>query len=492
MKTKEPSEEFRAQVSDYVPKKRKRPWSLPPVAGTPVNIQDSSQAQNLGTPNHINSLGNESVLSENQNTGNSSPPTSDSKMSEGTLSDNQITEKQITKFQSSEIQSAIFQTSINKLSDKQSTTNQSSEIKPSDNQMAEIQITKFQLTEKPLAQRPTKKPRLQNSQSESAKVGELGISYGGFMPLSCLILDQSIFGELRPGEFKLYIYLLFLAFRYPERKNHVRAAIAYLVAGTGIKKDAVIAHMKRLNELNLAKCVEHNQKIGNLYSVSTTYLWNTSKVLSENQNTENKNTDKTHANSGFSDGSTLENHTPHSENQTQDKTYLENKSLLKNEEPIFIQNYFSVLPQAKLKKEREAFLSLKMNYSEGDIEACFSYLQAHGELKTGTPCHSPLSYLSMAINDVLKKIRENDKRSRVGDQSQTFLEENRQKEIERKREEDFKMRENAFTGAFPSQESQMEQIEKIIEKLPMKVSGELGRRIAITTWWNNEGGNGSG
>lgn len=286
---------------------------------------------------------------------------------------------------------------------------------------------------------------------------------------------------------ELIVFNCLLRFTLGFHRDTCEAGYSFISEWSGLKdKQNIAKALKRLINSGLVQKIgEHDSRTlkGAIYQIPLVSEYLKNKVrgqLPVVDSTSGKNNQSLNQPllSGQDDHSSVVDSTTKKENSKKDKE----NSLSKSK----VENYLESLPVVKSKKEREAFLSLKKNYSEGDIEACFLHLQAHGELKTGEPCHSPLSYLSLAMNDVLKKIQDNDKKSRVGDQSQRFREENQQKEMERQKEEEvFKLREAAFVGTFPNQESQMEQIEKMIEKLPMKVSGELARRIAITTWWEN-------
>ncbi len=99
------------------------------------------------------------------------------------------------------------------------------------------------------------------------------LKYGGYIPIKCTLFSPEVFTLLGPIEFKLFTYLTFLKWRYPEKSGYVRAALPYLAKGTKIARSAVFNHLKTLIELNLITCIEVNQKFGNLYKVSDIGLW---------------------------------------------------------------------------------------------------------------------------------------------------------------------------------------------------------------------------
>jgi hypothetical protein len=103
-----------------------------------------------------------------------------------------------------------------------------------------------------------------------------GLKYGGYMPLKCSLFAPETFTLLGPIEFKLFTYLTFLKWRYPEKTGYVRAALPYLARGTKIARSAVFNHLKTLITMKLITCIETNQKLGNLYEISDIALWTSS------------------------------------------------------------------------------------------------------------------------------------------------------------------------------------------------------------------------
>lgn len=75
------------------------------------------------------------------------------------------------------------------------------------------------------------------------------------------------------------------------------------------------------------------------------------------------------------------------------------------ETSVVFDEYFSKLASAKAKKERDALKLLQNQFSGDDIQRAFDYVQKFGDLAKGQSCHSPFSYLSHAMPEVLKKAR---------------------------------------------------------------------------------------
>lgn len=63
--------------------------------------------------------------------------------------------------------------------------------------------------------------------------------------------------------------------------------------------------------------------------------------------------------------------------------------------------YFESLPAGKRRAEEKALEGLAQNYSLEKIQCASLHLKKHGEPRTGNPVHSPMAFLSFAINEVL-------------------------------------------------------------------------------------------
>ncbi len=132
-------------------------------------------------------------------------------------------------------------------------------------------------------QKSSKRTTKQNSNTLLNKISNFdltskhpltGIKYGGYLPVRCVIFAPEIFTTLTPIDFKLFTYLTFLKWRYPNNElGHIRAALPYLAKGVNIARSAVFKHLKNLTDLHLITCVRVDHKLGNLYEVHDAALW---------------------------------------------------------------------------------------------------------------------------------------------------------------------------------------------------------------------------
>ncbi len=112
-----------------------------------------------------------------------------------------------------------------------------------------------------------------------------------------------------------------------------------------------------------------------------------------------------------------------------------------------VQQYFSeTMPSRKKEREEQAFQELREIYSEKDIAACLEEVRVKG-LPGGGTCHSPMAYLAVAIDNVLPRVREQEKRERRRAEEKRQLAEQAKRETEEAAhsERAAEVRERAFT-----------------------------------------------
>ncbi len=229
-----------------------------------------------------------------------------------------------------------------------------------------------------------------------------GLKYGGYMPLACISFTPELFGNLNPTQFKLFMYLTFLLWRYPVRPGCVRAALPYLSKGIGIARCTVHSALTSLEEFGLIECEEVNWKLGNIYRVLGVALWAAPVQMQDpGQQSENQTTT-----AGNSDGCSLENRPLPSENQTQD---LSSSNLsLSLSKHLGFQSRWNDVSKNIVKKEREIIQSILRKYPDDleDIYQTLEELETTGKDFNGNPCGSPIGliYSSWAA---IRKIRLN-------------------------------------------------------------------------------------
>lgn len=147
--------------------------------------------------------------------------------------------------------------------------------------------------------------------------------------------------------------------------------------------------------------------------------------------------------------------------------------------------YFSDLkPTRKRESEWQAFQELRKEYSEADIVGCVEWVNKHGASE-GQPCHSPMAYLAIAMNDILTQVRENAaieaKRAAAAAQiAQSALKQAQAEAIEAQEHE---IQLQAFRRAHAGR-NEVEVITEINREhgFPI-ITGQIGLSFAISQWW---------
>jgi phage replication O-like protein O len=153
--------------------------------------------------------------------------------------------------------------------------------------------------------------------------------------------------------------------------------------------------------------------------------------------------------------------------------------------PELLQKYFDELkPAKKRESELKAFQELCEDYSSEDIVDCLTIVLKRGVGSAGQPCHSPMAFLSKAMDSVFVEVEETRKRSRAReDRDQREADAKRlQTEKDAQEAADWAVKESAFIAAFPSTSEQTEILAQLCANLPFKLSGELARVMGIGKW----------
>jgi hypothetical protein len=147
--------------------------------------------------------------------------------------------------------------------------------------------------------------------------------------------------------------------------------------------------------------------------------------------------------------------------------------------------YFSELkPARKRESEWNAFKTLRKDYGEGDITACLNWLRERG-IGEGQVCHSPMAYLSVAMNEVLGQVREraaHDARNEeAAFQKKKAAEQEAALAAIEAREGEIQL--HAFRR-FCAGRDEAEVIGEINREQGFPIStGQIGRSFAISHWW---------
>lgn len=245
----------------------------------------------------------------------------------------------------------------------------------------------------------------------------MGLKYGGYMPLSCLVFVPELFHLLNPGQFKILMYLTFLKWRYPEKSGCVRAALSYLSQGVDISRSTVHENLIRLEALELIECVEMNLKLGNLYRVADLILWTPSKESkspeqqqSEMQQSEFQQSEIRTATVHNSDCTSPKISTHQSEIQTEDLSLLSSSTLFYSlSEHVGFKARWNKLPAKTVKRERDAIHAILEKNPEdlneiNEIYDTLVEIETTGKAYDGQPCRSPIGLITSSW-PAIKRIR---------------------------------------------------------------------------------------
>jgi hypothetical protein len=154
---------------------------------------------------------------------------------------------------------------------KRTTQEETSVPERSENQTSEIRTTEIRTTE------------IRTSDKDVRTLDPV-LNYNGYFPLKCMVFSPELFLRLSAGQYKLFSYLSFLAWRYPIKHpagpSCVRAALPYLARGTNLGRSAIVDYLEGLAGFGMIRCVETNKKTGNVY-LSELWLLDRVKLTDE-------------------------------------------------------------------------------------------------------------------------------------------------------------------------------------------------------------------
>ncbi len=350
-----------------------------------------------------------------------------------------------------------------------------------------------------------------------------GLKYNGFFPMRCIFFSPDFIGVLAPGEIILFLYLSFLAWRYPAQEGCVRAALPYLVAGIGESRATIHRYLQRLEKLGYIECLETNYKVGNLYRIIDLLHWSDGKPaqypkmpiqvqkkasceseaerLEEQSHFETAQIEHAQNKTGAvskRDGRSLKIRLHPSQNETEDYTSLDSSRLsysLSGETgekvPDLLANYFgSIKAPKKMQSEAHCYFQLKKGFTLEEISNALDYIQGYGLPGTGERCHSPMAYLAQAMDDVQQILQEKLEKIKTTEDLKKIKEESERlkAELTSEMEAEFKLKSAAFEKAFPTPEAQKKFFEPFASRYPgLSATGLPLRNIGISAWWAEYG-----
>jgi hypothetical protein len=280
----------------------------------------------------------------------------------------------------------------------------------------------------------------------------------GFFKVNHNIFDDDLIKNLSGEAFRLYLWFLMRAWRYPHSDGTVRASVSYICLKLPVSHatlSRLLNHLKRLGLLKIQKKDFHN---GNLWFV---------KQLGGLKNLAFDQPEVGFGKSANSkEGADL--------NQDPGKKPPEANQ---NEE-FFVKYFQQILPKFR-KAEQEAFNQLKGHCDLKELEIQVRNLQAKGTLG-GASCNCPLSYLAklprftkIAVSPAVVLVPKISEPVRVDELANKVLVPSESVEHELK-------------NAFPDEELQKEYVRKVALMHPLfPPDSNFVKFLAIAQWKND-------
>ncbi|MCM0606944.1 MAG: hypothetical protein KA715_12715 [Xanthomonadaceae bacterium] len=165
-----------------------------------------------------------------------------------------------------------------------------------------------------------------------------------------------------------------------------------------------------------------------------------------------------------------------------DTTQYNKQINLKHTLPESLKVYFENLkPERKRKQEEGAFKELTREFSVVQIESALLHIQKHGIGEHKEKPHSPMAYLAVAMESILKKLPKTTNQSKPQD---TTISKNKTTEQENEEKAHYEKAILEFQSSFKTIEDQDSYFKSYSKNLPfLNSSGEVFKRIAILEWY---------
>jgi hypothetical protein len=249
--------------------------------------------------------------------------------------------------------------------------------------------------------------RFQGPHNEVPDYGEPQLrepSAASFFRLSPRVFSESVTRNMSGDCFRLFLWLSWRAWRFPNSPGVVRAAVSFIEMETGMGHATVSRCLKTLKELKLVTLVETNFKRGNVWKVSN--LACPGRVPDPGPG--GKQPKKEAARKEVAGASHAGGHSLKSSNERpQSELHIKNyKNLRKphcSETQLLLNRIDRIEAPKKRIREAASLESLLAKFESRTVLQALEFVEKKGTLK-GEPCHSPFGYLTVAIDDVLKRV----------------------------------------------------------------------------------------
>ena len=381
------------------------------------------------------------------------------------------------------------------------------------NKLTQAEVTQSQEPQRkdPQSQDPQfKEPHQDSAQTEVPRIGVAPVSETESSQRGYFKLAHSVFGNplLRtlPGDaFRVFLWMSSRAWRFEDSDGSLHASVSFISAGAGVSESTVSRCLLLLKDKCLIELMELNYKKGNTWRVEPLACAPPSgpngsggghrtleRPRAEEPPVAVPQTEDGATSKRASTSPNLRWEPPQSEGEERTPNPFQvtpkhtlSKACMPSED---LNAYLdSVRAPGKRESERQALGKLLSFYPNSEVAEALRYLSAFGLPGSGEPCHSPMAFLSQAMDRVLEEARsalsaEHDRNlKRETAERQSRL----QAENEAREEREFRKKREAFLQAFPSSQEQEAFFDHSRLKLkgsPFK--GEALKSIAICSWWD--------
>jgi hypothetical protein len=325
----------------------------------------------------------------------------------------------------------------------------------------------------------TKAPQKEAAQVEGPY--ESSIQGKGYFTLERAIFEDPVIRALTGESFVVFIWLSVAAWSHANSTGRVRASIDYIVLKTGVSRSTVSRALKDLKDRQLIVCVEQNFKLGNMWQVSSVAKSQKDhqKEAAQNQPAQNQRGGDSKRGTGpikleeqvaqneadLSFSQTSENHSQPGEELDEIGLYLK-----------------ELLAPKKREAEEIALTNLLKSAGRSDVLQAFKHLKRGGFRFHEKHIHSPLSFLTYTIGEVL-----NEAKRRGGSQGVAIPKEAQISKdqvlagaTEFKKEQSIKW--ERFCEQFPEETLRDQEIDRLLGGSGSGMAKELRRILAMEKW----------
>jgi DNA-binding transcriptional ArsR family regulator len=244
------------------------------------------------------------------------------------------------------------------------------------------------------------------AQNEEAGSGEPG----GFFKLSHTLFADPRIQQMSGDCFRLFLWLSMRAWRFPDSTGVVRASVRFVEEATGMGHATISRALKVLKDHELVEALEVDYKRGNVWKIARLALPGGAPDPKPRKKLTHKELPQSEAPFFSTEAPSnrartrLEMSAQVPQNEDQYKKYKNLKKHSQDALGVFFDRLAKIGAPRKRETELSSLDSLLATFSPEQIEAALNHVEAKGTLK-GERCHSPFTYLSLAMDDVLRRLQ---------------------------------------------------------------------------------------